>query len=232
MKLFTQGKFLSLSYRQQHKIAGEYLRALYEKKSPLDHHYKQMEKWLKLPPLEDVQDRFHLHMKEAAIELKERHFLINRYDTPSDAPYGSVHLYLEDLRSAFNVGNILRTVESFRLGTVIFSENTPSYTHPKVIKTAMGVAHEVPCNQKPLSFCPRPWIALETVEGSPSLFDFSFPETFTLILGNEERGVKEKTLLSSDNIVQIPLVGSKNSLNVANACAIAAAFIKAQLSTR
>jgi tRNA G18 (ribose-2'-O)-methylase SpoU len=227
--MFTFKKFNSLSLRCRHKNAGEHLRILYEKSLPFDDHYRQMESWLMLPSIstiDEISDRFHLHMREAAVELQEHNLLIKRFDTLSEAPYGPIHIYLEDLRSAFNIGNILRTTEALRLGTIIFSENTPNQDHPKVIKTSMGIASHVPCKQGKIDACPRPLIALETMENAPSIFDFEFPETFTLLLGNEERGLKESTLQSADHIVQIPLVGSKNSLNVAAAFAIAAVNIK------
>ena len=89
----------------------------------------------------------------------------------------------------------------------------------------MGTETIVPVYQGDLSNLKKPLIALETVENAPSIYDFSFPETFSLLLGNEEYGLKEKTLRQADHIVQIPLLGSKNSLNVANAFAIVAGEI-------
>ncbi|QVL58021.1 MAG: TrmH family RNA methyltransferase [Simkaniaceae bacterium] len=232
--MFTKEKFFSLTHRRRHKNAGLHLRALYEQKLPIDLHYRAMEEWLKLSPLdetiEQMTDRFHLHMKEAAISLQEHSLLVKRFDTLSDTPYGPLMIYLEDLRSAFNIGNILRTVEAFRLGTVIFSKNTPYIDNPKVQKTAMGTDRAVPTKQGDLSSLTKPLIALETVEGAPSIHDFFFPESFSLIIGNEEYGLKEETLSQADHVIQIPLIGSKNSLNVASAFAIVASHIKNQLS--
>ena len=159
-------------------------------------------------------------MQEAALSLKEHNLLIKRFDTLSEIPYGPVSIFLEDLRSAFNIGNIMRTVEAFRLGTVIFSAGMPNGDHPKVMKTAMGVSP--PWKQGSLDACPRPWIALETVEGAAKIQTFDFPKVFTLLIGNEERGLKSETVKRADAVVEIPLVGSKNSLNVASAFAITA----------
>ena len=96
----------------------------------------------------------------------------------------------------------------------------------------MGTASSVPCKQGRVDSCPSPLIALETMETAPSIFDFEFPESFTLLLGNEERGLKESTLQAAHHVVQIPLTGSKNSLNVAAAFAIAAANIQVKNSLR
>ncbi|MEM8727625.1 MAG: TrmH family RNA methyltransferase [Chlamydiota bacterium] len=222
--MFTKKKFLSLTLRRRHKRAGLHLRVLYERKLPPDLHYRAMEEWLNLFPIretvEQMTDRFHLHMKEASISVQEYRLFVNRLDTLSDTPFGPLTIYLEDLRSAYNIGNILRTVEAFRLGSMIFSENTPYIYHPKVQKTAMGTETVVPVRRGNLADLKKPLIALETVENAPSVYDFSFPQTFSLLLGNEEYGLKEKTLRQADHIVQIPLLGSKNSLNVANAFAI------------
>lgn len=230
--MFTKEKFLSLTQRRQHKHAALHLRALYERKLPLDLHYRAMESWLNLTPLEEKKetliDRFHLHMSEAALSLPEDRLLVKQVDTLSNTPFGTVTTYLENLRSAYNIGNILRTVEALRLGPVVFSKTMPYATHPKVKKTAMGTETIVPTTQGDLSALPKPLIALETVEGAPSLYDFTFPETFSLLIGNEEYGLKEETIGYADYAIQIPLVGSKNSLNVANAFAITASFIKNQ----
>ncbi|MCB1082403.1 MAG: TrmH family RNA methyltransferase, partial [Chlamydiia bacterium] len=66
----------------------------------------------------------------------------------------------------------------------------------------MGTETIVPTQTGNLSDLPRPLIALETVETAPSIHDFSFPKTFSLLLGNEEYGLKEETLKSADAIVQ------------------------------
>lgn len=231
--MFSPKKFLSLSVRRQHKLAGEHLRLLFEQ-GAIDPHYRHIEELLGLPPLpnnpEDMADRFHHHMEMAAVSLNEHNFLVNRFDSLSDIPFGKVGVYLENLRSAYNIGSILRTVEAFRLGPVFFSEKTPFANHPKVIKTAMGTQSIVPCLRKTYNELPRPLIALETVADAPSLFDFEFPTICTLLLGNEEYGLSRKALEGADQVVQIPLLGSKNSLNVSCAFAILAAQLSKSFS--
>ncbi|MCE2983540.1 MAG: TrmH family RNA methyltransferase, partial [Parachlamydia sp.] len=80
----------------------------------------------------------------------------------------------------------------------------------------------------PLSQLKKPIIALETATGAHNLYDFSFPSSFTLVVGNEEYGCSDETLHLADEWVEIPLRGRKNSLNVANAFAIAAGEIARQ----
>ena len=75
---------------------------------------------------------------------------------------------------------------------------------------------------------PKPLIALETTDNAISLYDFIFPTVFTIALGNEEYGCSSDVLKCADIILEIPLVGRKNSLNVANTFAIVASEIQRQ----
>ena len=63
--------------------------------------------------------------------------------------------------------------------------------------------------------------ALET--GGTPIDEFDFPKNGTVVLGNEELGIKPETLelaQSEAGIVSIPLFGVKGSLNVTSAFAI------------
>ncbi len=236
----TEGEFLQLSERVRHKAASRLLRNYYYQKR--DERtlslYRRIEKWMQLPKLDmanfsQFSDRYHFHLSLAEISWKEHNLLtapFQRMDNPSHTPYLPISIYLDNLRSAFNVGSILRTTEAFRLGEVAFSKNTPYIDNEKVQKTSMDTYDKVPCRaHTDLSSLPRPFIALETDPNAPSVLDFTFPDSFTLMLGNEEYGLSDHALSQKDAIVQIPLYGYKNSLNVASAFAIVAAVISHQL---
>lgn len=231
---FTQRKFLSLKEAHQHKKASELLREIFTSPTEqLQLFYRKVELWLQLPPVnltshEEISHRFHAHLTKAHISWKEHSLLhIKTKDTLSEAPFLDIHIFLTSLRSAFNVGSIFRTVEAFRLGTIHCFPPTPTPENPKVQKASMGTYDKVPFfTNSQLDDLPRPWIALETATPSTLLSSFSFPSTFTLILGNEEFGIPKEILLKCDVILEIPLYGNKNSLNVASAFAIAAAAIR------
>jgi tRNA G18 (ribose-2'-O)-methylase SpoU len=89
----------------------------------------------------------------------------------------------------------------------------------------MGSFQWVECLQSPITDLPRPLIALETSPHAESCFKFRFPPQCCIALGNEEWGCSEKILEQADSLVRIPLRGYKNSLNVANAFAIAASIM-------
>jgi tRNA G18 (ribose-2'-O)-methylase SpoU len=179
-------------------------------------------------------DRYHYHLRHAGVQVGEGRFLVDTKDkcgdAPAVAPYLPIAIYLDRLRSAHNVGSIVRTVEAYRLGEVFFSPGMMAPTHPQVVKTAMHSAPHVICHEDALlSALPRPIVAVETCQGAASIYDFTFPHSFSLVFGNEEEGCSEEALSLADAVIRLPLYGCKNSLNVANAFAIVAYEISRQL---
>ncbi|MBS0626157.1 MAG: TrmH family RNA methyltransferase [Verrucomicrobia bacterium] len=225
--------------RQRHKKCAELLKSYFEQWNSLDQgafeYYSDLLEWMKLGPftLSDVKilaDRYHWHLKESGLSLKEHNLLpsIRTGDRMPKSEFPNNAIYLDNLRSAYNVGSILRTCEALRIGAVYFSESTPFIDNEKVQRTAMGAAEIVPCFKGNLENLPRPIIALDTSDEAAKVSEFLFPESFTLVLGNEEYGISDEWLGKADYLVEIPLVGMKNSLNVACAFAIAAAEIRKQ----
>lgn len=231
MREFTERKLLSLKPQTQQKLLSRLLHRLYldPLSSDLLEEYNAYQEWLKEPPLPsstplNISTRYHQHIQQAGIDLPEHQFLplATHHDHNEPLPSLNYTVYLDELRSAHNVGSILRTVEAFRLGKVIFSENTPFIDQKKVQDTSMGAWEWVECQKGTPQTLPRPWIVFETTPEAKPLPSTALPPGATLIIGNEELGVSEELLSQADLIIQIPLRGKKNSLNVANAFAIAA----------
>ncbi len=150
----------------------------------------------------------------------------NRIHTKEANLIGAATLYLDDIRSPFNVGSIFRTAHSFGVSSILYSQGTAAIDHPRTHKTARGTVEEVTHIQSSYENLLRqspdvPIFALET--GGTSLFEFEFPLEGVMIIGSEELGVAPKLLdlaKSSAGIVSIPMVGIKGSLNVSAAFAI------------
>jgi tRNA G18 (ribose-2'-O)-methylase SpoU len=243
---FTSKKFLSLTRASQHKKCAELVRRIYDKLRVKEDFsadlaiYRQFLYWMKEPSLDlitnkTLSDCYHRHNDQAGITKKEHNLLplIRTGDKEVGEKNLPIAIYLDHLRSAHNVGSIIRTMEAFSLGSLYFSADTPFINNPQVKATAMGADEWVSCyKNKSLSDLPHPIIALETSEEAKSIYDFTFPETFTLVLGNEEYGCSEEALRQTDFLLEIPLRGRKNSLNVANAFAIAASEIIRQYHGR
>lgn len=238
---FTKKKFLQLNKFQQHKKCAEILRLLYEKIlkkenfSNLFLHYQEILSWINLSfqkkSLKEIADQYHFHLKHSNCSLKEHNLLPNikqKDKKTSKEPFLQNAIYLDNIRSAYNVGNIIRTLEALRIGSLYFSKCTPFKDNKKVEKTSMGASEMVPCKIESLENLPSPYIALETAEDGISIYEFLFPKKFTLILGNEEYGISDEILKKVDYIVTIPMLGIKNSINIASAFAMCAFQIKKQ----
>jgi RNA methyltransferase, TrmH family len=132
-------------------------------------------------------------------------------------------VYLEDVRSPFNVGSIFRTAEAFGAERIFLSPRTPLPTHPRAAKTARGAAGVLPWETAELDSLrgKKNVFALEL--GGTGLGRFSFPSNGTVLVGSEELGLSPEALAIADEAagrVTIPLAGAKRSLNVAVAFGI------------
>ena len=139
-----------------------------------------------------------------------------------------ITLILDNLRSSFNVGSIFRTAECFSIEEIILCGYTATPENEKVQKTSMGTCdlvkwecskttEEVIQNLKKQAV---KIYALETTSNAKSIHKTNFEKPCALIFGNEALGISKKILTLVDEIVSIPLSGSKNSLNVGVTAAI------------
>jgi 23S rRNA (guanosine2251-2'-O)-methyltransferase len=143
-------------------------------------------------------------------------------------PRRPIHIVLDNLRSAFNVGSIFRLADAARAAEVIPCGYTACPPHHKLEQTSLGTTDSVPWRR----FDDTPsalaelrqqgyqLVAVETARGASLYhrFDYHFP--LTLVLGNEALGVSETALRMCDAVVEVPMFGYKNSVNVATAAGI------------
>ncbi|MGA2142126.1 MAG: TrmH family RNA methyltransferase [Brevinematales bacterium] len=135
---------------------------------------------------------------------------------------------LDNLRSPFNTGSIFRSSDCFGVGSLALCGITPAPPMPKIERTAMGtVALAAWSYFKTTSLAISHYrklgfliLGVETIEGAASLFKAEWPDKSAFVFGNEEFGLTEEALLQCERFIDIPLVGSKNSLNVASAFAV------------
>ena len=132
-------------------------------------------------------------------------------------------VYLEDIRSPFNVGSIFRTAEAFGAERILLSPRTPLPTHPRAARTSLGTADVLPWEVAGLSAVSAHGevFALET--GGAPLARFPFPRRGVVLVGSEELGLSPEALAVADagrGRVSIPMSGAKRSLNVSVAFGI------------
>lgn len=141
-------------------------------------------------------------------------------------------LILENLRSAYNVWNIIRTADAFWYD-IIISGYTPSpFTEEKVRKTSLGAENTVNIKEfwntkDALDYAANNWYKLiwaEITDNSISLIDFvktyKIDNKVAIIFGNEVDWVLKETLDRLNYVVHIPMNWIKESLNVWQAAAI------------
>ena len=134
-----------------------------------------------------------------------------------------VSLYLEEVRSPFNVGSIFRTAEAFGVERVLLAAGTASPRHPRAEKTARGAVEVMSWEYAERSRLNgiEGLVALEL--GGTPLERFRFPEHGVLLVGSEELGLSPECLQLAEagaGRVSIPMAGAKRSLNVAVAVGI------------
>jgi tRNA G18 (ribose-2'-O)-methylase SpoU len=144
-----------------------------------------------------------------------------------------LHLVIDNLRSAHNVGSVFRTADAFRLCHIHLCDRTPIPPHKGIHKTALGATESVNWSVydstlaavKALKGRGVKVVSLEQTENSLMLDDFCVAlngsDEIALVLGNEVSGVDQAVIDASDAVVEIPQLGTKHSLNVAVSTGIA-----------
>lgn len=146
-----------------------------------------------------------------------------------------------DLRSAHNVGAILRTCDGLGVRNFVACGTTPypdanekhlphvvRRVNHQIAKTALGAEKNVHIRSgdihsilQELKSTGTLVCALEQAEASQTLRGFHTPSSkIALIIGNEVDGIAGDILDQVDTILEIPMVGTKESFNVAAATAI------------
>jgi len=138
---------------------------------------------------------------------------------------------LENIRSAYNVGNIIRTADAL-WWKVRLSWYTPSPDEiTKVKKTSLGAEETVGIKQfnttlEVIAYAKEQWmevIAAEVTKWAEKLDEFSQKKHIgwiAVVFGNEVDGVLSATLKAVDTVVYIPMQWVKESLNVGQTSAI------------
>ena len=144
----------------------------------------------------------------------------------------AIDVVLDNVRSLFNVGSIFRTADAFRLRRLHLCGITACPPHPEIHKTALGAEISMDWQHHDSALhCVRllqaegyTVLALEQAEGSmllPASLLPSHGEPLALVVGHEVHGVQQEVVDACDGCLEIPQFGTKHSLNVACAAAIA-----------
>ena len=152
-------------------------------------------------------------------------------------------IILDNIRSAHNVGSVFRTADAFAVPLIITVGITPHMVQESetrlphvsakataaIAKTALGAEKTISnihCTsiEEAISLARQSAqliVALEQTAKSQKIQAFESIDDICLVLGHEVEGISKETLLLADTILEIPMLGKKESLNVSVAAGIA-----------
>lgn len=154
-----------------------------------------------------------------------------------------------NLRSAHNVGSLLRTAEGLGVQMVYLTGYTPfpplAHDDPRLPheqQKVLKLIHKTALNAEVTQAWQRhaelePVIAdlkrdgftiaaLEQTKSSIALPHYRAPSKLAIILGREVEGVEPEVLSQCDTAIEIPMFGQKESFNVVQAAAMALYHIR------
>jgi 23S rRNA (guanosine2251-2'-O)-methyltransferase len=152
----------------------------------------------------------------------------------------NVAVLLDNIRSAWNVGSILRSADGFGFTHAYLCGITPTADHEAVTKTSLGAEDSVPWSSHKDAVRLVKGLKVEgwkvyALEEDARAIGIDDNERVThrnqlevLIVGNEVTGVDPELLDLCDKILYIPMRGEKKSFNVAIAFGIAAYALTVQ----
>jgi len=145
-------------------------------------------------------------------------------------------LVLHNIRSVHNVGSLFRTADAAGVSRIILSGYTPGPTdrfgreRKDFSKVSLGAEKSMPWMRvgeigAALTTLKRDGYIIAMIEQSTqsqNIFQWRplADARLAVVLGNEVRGISPQTLKHADVILEIPMRGKKESLNVSVAAGI------------
>ncbi len=146
-----------------------------------------------------------------------------------------ISVLFHNIRSSYNVGAMLRTLDAIGASKVYFSGYTPlptdrfGFPEKQIAKTALGAERSISWEKvasptKLITHLKQEGFVVVGIEQDPRALDYKRvrpPKGKTLlVVGNEVRGMSSALRRVCDSLVEIPMHGKKESLNVSVAFGI------------
>ena len=106
-------------------------------------------------------------------------------------------VYLEEVRSPFNVGSMFRTAEAFGAQRILLSARTPLPSHPRALETALGAESVLPWERADLGAAESLGGVFALSSEAPRSAALSFQGAGVLV-GSEELGLSPDALGLAD----------------------------------
>ena len=139
------------------------------------------------------------------------------------------YVICDNIRSLENIGSIFRTSDALGVSKIFLCGISGKPPHHKISKTALGAEETVPFEYyrqigRLIDKLKKDNINIVVLEQDKKAISYNkFKPKFpmALIIGNEVKGVSKKILKKADKIIDLPMYGKKESLNVSVSFGIA-----------
>jgi 23S rRNA (guanosine2251-2'-O)-methyltransferase len=142
-------------------------------------------------------------------------------------------IYLDSVTDPQNLGSILRSAAAFGVRGLVLTESRASPLTPAAIKISSGGFIHVPISRVPnlaraLDEAKEEgfWIVGLSEHASKGIDSARFDAPMGLIIGNEEKGMRQLTEKNCDYFLSLPTSGAMISLNAATAAAVAMVLVR------
>lgn len=136
-------------------------------------------------------------------------------------------LLLDEIEDPHNFGAILRTAAAAGISAVVVPKHRQAPVNAAVFKTSAGTAGRIPIvravnlNQAILKLKDRGfWIAGLDQDADTVLWEQTFDVPMAFVIGNEGRGMRQKTGEHCDFLLSLPMTNSVESLNASVSAAL------------
>lgn len=145
--------------------------------------------------------------------------------TPTPLPNdgGALVAVFDNIRSAQNVGMMLRSADGAAVDAVHLGGLTAAGDHPKVAKTALGAEQAIPWSTA-LDTVHRVeelradgfvvWAIERTATSVPIQHVEERPARLAVVVGNERAGIDPAVLRRTDRQIHLDMYGTKSTVNV------------------
>ncbi len=131
-------------------------------------------------------------------------------------------LILPDIRSTHNTGSLFRTSDGAGVEKIYLTGITAAPPHPHLLKVSLGAEKFVPWEHVPdvvpllneLRAGGWQLVAAEQDRRSVDYQHVAYSDQVALLLGNEVTGVPPHIIDMMDTVIELPMRGQKESLNV------------------
>jgi tRNA G18 (ribose-2'-O)-methylase SpoU len=144
-----------------------------------------------------------------------------------------MYIILHNIRSAYNVGAIFRTADATAVKKIFLTGYTPTPTdrfgrvQEEIKKTSLGASEIVPWQQDEFIHITQQLrtkgvmiVAVEQTAQSRPITEFNMEKENAFVFGNEVTGIEEDELSHVDAVIELPMLGKKESLNVSVAAGV------------